>query len=65
MDDSYGNRIYTGDKINLTGCSSTTAYIGLNDKNIFMIYFGCKDGVSVGWDLKGTIERGNEIKVID
>ncbi|MGV3076309.1 hypothetical protein ACEE21_14590 [Clostridium baratii] len=60
--DIEGKEIYTGDWVNLSGCTSKKAIIGKNDSG-FRLYFGSLEG-SVGWDLDEDVVAKHKIRVL-
>ena len=64
LTDINGNEIKTSNIVQLNGCSSSYAIVGLNtDNQTLMLFFGSERG-SVGWHLNQERVNKNKVRII-
>ena len=64
VEDKDGVLLQTSDKVQLSGCKSRFAYVGMNERNKFVLYFGGASG-AVAWNLNGEIVSRHNVKLVE
>jgi hypothetical protein len=64
IEDKEGTLLETSDKVQLSGCKSRFAYVGINERNQFVMYFGGASG-PVAWNLNSEIVSRHSVKLVE